>query len=109
VIIALRPLVCLSEEINARGPEDLRPVDDSEAPSEVQPLVAAINRHIARHEAQAKAQRQFLDDASHQLRTPLTVLKTQVDFALRESDPQAVRQALQAMHTGIDRSIRMAN
>ncbi|WP_299451052.1 sensor histidine kinase [uncultured Pigmentiphaga sp.] len=109
VIIALRPLVRLSEEINARGPEDLRPVDDSEVPSEVQPLVAAINRHIARHEAQAKAQRQFLDDASHQLRTPLTVLKTQVDFALRESDPQAVRQALQAMHTGIDRSIRMAN
>jgi len=109
VIIALRPLVRLSEEIDARGPDDLRPVDDSQVPSEVQPLVAAINRHIARHEAQARAQRQFLDDASHQLRTPLTVLKTQVDFALRENDPQAVRQVLQAMHGGIDRSIRMAN
>lgn len=109
VIIALRPLVRLSEEIDARDPDDLRPVDDSQVPAEVQPLVSAINRHIARHDAQARAQRQFLDDASHQLRTPLTVLKTQVDFALRETDPQAVRQVLQAMHAGVDRSIRMAN
>lgn len=109
VVIALRPLVRLSEEIDARDPDDLRPVDDGQVPAEVQPLVAAINRHIARHESQARAQRQFLDDASHQLRTPLTVLKTQVDFALRENDPQAVRQVLHAMNAGIDRSIRMAN
>jgi two-component system sensor histidine kinase TctE len=57
----------------------------------------------------ARTQRQFLDDASHQLRTPLSVLRTQVDFALRETDPAEVRRALLAMHEGLDRAVRMAN
>ncbi len=109
VVIALHPLVRLSAEIDARDPDDLRPVDDSEVPSEVRPLVGAINKHIARHDVQARAQREFLDDASHQLRTPLAVLRTQLDFALRETDPQAIRQVLMAMHEGLDRSVRVSN
>ncbi|GIX24364.1 MAG: histidine kinase [Caldimonas sp.] len=109
IVMTLRPLTRLQRELEARPADDLRPIDDADLPSEVRPLVAAVNRHMARYADMARTQRQFLDDASHQLRTPLSVLRTQVDFALRETDPAEVRRALQAMHEGLDRAVRMAN
>lgn len=109
IVMTLRPLTRLRQELEARPADDLRPIDDTDLPSEVRPLVAAVNRHMARYAEMARTQRQFLDDASHQLRTPLSVLRTQVDFALRESEPSEVRRALQAMHEGLDRAVRMAN
>ncbi len=109
VVIALRPLGRLREELEGRKADDLRPIEAGELPSEVRPLVLALNRHVERHEAQAQAQRQFLDDASHQLRTPLSVLRMQVDYALRESDPAEMRAALSAMQDGLDRAERMTN
>lgn len=109
VVMTLRPLTRLQHDLEARPADDLRPIDDKDLPSEVRPLVAAVNRHMARYAEMARTQQQFLDDASHQLRTPLSVLRTQVDFALRESDPDEVRRALHAMHEGLDRAVRMAN
>jgi len=50
-----------------------------------------------------------LDDASHQLRTPLAILKTQVSYALREHDIHEMRSALLAMQEGIDQATRMTN
>jgi two-component system sensor histidine kinase TctE len=64
---------------------------------------------MARFAAQARVQSQFLDDASHQLRTPLSVLRTQTAYALRETDPQEVRTALLAMQEGLDRAVRTTN
>ncbi|MDR7153134.1 two-component system sensor histidine kinase TctE [Hydrogenophaga palleronii] len=109
IVMTLRPLNRLREELEARHADDLRPIDDAGLPTEVRPLVAAVNRHMSRYAAMARTQRQFLDDASHQLRTPLTVLRTQVDFALREAEPALVREALLAMHEGLDRAVRMTN
>jgi len=109
IVMSLRPLVRLRDEMETRAPDDLSPIDEGELPSEVVPLVQAVNRHMQRYEAQARAQSQFLDDASHQLRTPLSVLRTQITYALRESDPQELRAALSAMHEGLERAIRMTN
>jgi two-component system sensor histidine kinase TctE len=109
VFMALRPLGRLRTEVEHRAPDDLSPVREAEIPSEVLPLVTAVNRHMARYASQAAAQRQFLDDASHQLRTPLTVLRTQVAYALRESDPVESRRALQAMREGLERAVRTTN
>jgi two-component system, OmpR family, sensor histidine kinase TctE len=78
-------------------------------PQEVRPLVDAVNHHVERSEHLARNQRQFLDDASHQLRTPLAVLRTQVDYAQREPDPAQVREALGAMRHGVDRAARLVN
>src|SRR3546814_8204256 len=64
---------------------------------------------MARLAAQARLQRQFLDDASYQLRTPLSILRTQTAYALRESDPQEVRSVLLAMQDGLDRAVRTTN
>ena len=109
VIIALRPLGRLRDELERRKTDDLRPIEVSELPYEVQPMVQALNRHVERHATQAQVQRQFLDDASHQLRTPLSVLRMQVGYALRESDPAEMRAALSAMQQGLDRAERMTN
>ncbi len=109
IVISLRPLARLRDEMQTRAPDDLSPIDDTELPSEVLPLVAAVNQHMQRYEAQSRAQQQFLDDASHQLRTPLSVLRTQLVYALRETDPAELRAALTAMHEGLDRAARMTN
>jgi two-component system sensor histidine kinase TctE len=97
VTVALRPLNRLARSIAVRASDDLRPLDATDVPAEVRPLVNAINHHIHRYEELAEAQSQFLADASHQLRTPLAVLLTQAEYALRETDPTRVRESLSAI------------
>ena len=106
---ALRPLARLSAEVQARSPDDLTPIPEDAVPAEARPLVAAINHHMARHQQASEARRHFVDDASHQLRTPLTTLLTQVDFALREAPPGPVREALQAMRQQLDDATHQVN
>ncbi len=109
VYVALRPLEKLHEKIERRNADDLSPISDDDLPSEVLPIIKATNLHMQRYAEQTKIQRQFLDDASHQLRTPLSVLKTQVSYALRENDINEMRSALLAMEQGIDQATRMTN
>lgn len=107
VHMALRPLFALKDRLDRREPDDLRQLDGSQLPREVQPLVGAMNRLMQRHRAEAELQRRFIDDASHQLKTPIAVLRSQVDFALRAEDPGAQREAVAAMLPVIERSARM--
>lgn len=106
---ALRPLLRLRDEVRGRAPEDLAPIDAAQVPSEVRPLVDAINHHIGANRELVEAQRRFVDDASHQLRTPLTTLTTQVGYALREADPQRMRAALIAIRVQLDDTVRRVN
>lgn len=106
---AMRPLDRLRQDVDARDPQDLTPVDDAGAPAEVRPLVQAINHHIERNREQVEARRRFIDDASHQLRTPLTTLVTQVAYAQREADPSAQRQVLENIREQLDETIRQTN
>jgi two-component system sensor histidine kinase TctE len=88
----LSPLQRIRAEIAARSPRDLRPLEESYAPSEVRPLVDAINRLLALLREAAAAQDRFLANAAHQLRTPLAGLQAQLDLIAREplsSDGQA--------------------
>ncbi len=106
---ALRPLQRLRSEVRSRAPQDLRPIPTEHIPSDVRPLVEAINQHVTRNRDMAEAQRRFVDDASHQLRTPLTTLGTQVGVALREPDAAALQQALRAIKTQLDETVRQTN
>jgi two-component system sensor histidine kinase TctE len=103
----LRPLRRLSREVTARSPDDLTPLDDRGVPSEVAPLVQAVNLHLDRHRQMLDERARFLADASHQLRTPLAILSTQAQYALRESDPARAREALQAIVEQLGRSRRL--
>jgi two-component system sensor histidine kinase TctE len=106
---ALRPLARLRAEVRARPAQDLRPISTTGIPADVRPLVEAINHHVERNRRQAEARRRFVDDASHQLRTPLTTLATQVGFALRETDPLLQRQALAAIKSQLEETVRQTN
>lgn len=94
---ALLPLSRLRDDIHAREPDDFTPLDTAGVPRELEPLVAAVNHHIDRHRSIVEEQTQFLADASHQLRTPLAVMLMQSEYALREADPQRVREGLSAL------------
>lgn len=106
---SIAPVARLRQEVQARRPDDLAPVDTARIPADVRPLVDAINHHIRRYSEQMESRRQFVDDASHQLRTPLTTLSTQVAFALRETDPRKTRDALDAIGRQVESTIRQTN
>lgn len=104
---SLRPLTRLRNEIRARSPRDLTPLDGSRVPSEVIPLVDAVNYHIERHRRVLDEQSQFLADASHQLRTPLAIILTQAQYALREPDPKRAQEGLRAIVDQLGRTRRL--
>ena len=109
VMFVLRPLGRLSAEVSQRSPGELQPLASGDLPGDVRPLVDAINQHMQRTHALGAQQRMFLDDASHQLRTHLTTLRMQVDFALRQQDPQEIHATLTALATELQRSTRSTN
>lgn len=107
--LALRPLSLMAAQVAARKSSDLRPLHTAGLPSDVRPLVEAVNQQIARTQQVLGRERAFLDDASHQLRTPLATLRAQIDYGLRESDPQKVQDALHALSEQLDDAVRSTN
>lgn len=107
VALALRPLHRLRDEVRERSPDDLQPLDASRVSIEVAPLVDAVNHHIARYRDMLAEQSDFLADASHQLRTPLAIMLTQAQYALRERDPQRMREGLHALIEQLQRTRRL--
>lgn len=105
----LRPLTRLRQTIGNRQPDDLSPIATRRVPEELEPLVEAFNEMLERMKRNVEAQQRFVADAAHQMRTPLTGLKTQAQFAMRETDPEALRHALRQIATGVDRAGRLIN
>lgn len=104
---ALRPLVRLRNEVQGRAAENLSPLDASQMPQEIVPLVHAINHHVERSRNILDTQTQFLMDASHQLRTPLAIMRTQVEYALREPSTPRSLNSLKAILVQLERAGRL--
>jgi two-component system sensor histidine kinase TctE len=104
----LRPLDRLRRSLRERSRDDLKPLDAGGVPQEVAPLVDAVNHHIASHRRMLAEQSQFLADASHQLRTPLSILSIQAGYAVRETDPARMRESLHAIVAQLSRTRRLS-
>jgi two-component system sensor histidine kinase TctE len=105
---SLRPLIRLRDEVSRRSATDLTPLPTQPVPLEVRPLVEEINALLSRLEQAQDAQRRFIADAAHQLRTPLASLRAYADLAGREhSDPQALHHDLERLQTASERASRL--
>lgn len=106
VTLALRPLDRLGAIIAERSPSDLRPVT-ADVPQEVAALVQAINSFMARLDTALDALRNFTGNASHQLRTPLAVVRTQLALMDRSETPQDRTAATAKAQTALERAERV--
>lgn len=104
---ATRPVRRLSAELQARREGDLTPIAAPDAPRELLPLMDATNQVMSRMQHLLDHQKRFVRDAAHQLRTPLAVLKVQVQSALR-GDLDATA-ALSEINQTVDRATILAN
>ncbi|MFO1268509.1 MAG: ATP-binding protein [Rubrivivax sp.] len=109
----LRPLLDLGRQLAGRpasSPASVQPVVLHDAPSEMQPVLRALNELLARIESMWQAERRFTADAAHELRTPIAAIRAQAQVALAAAGAgdTAVRQhALAATLEGCDRATRL--
>ena len=109
IVRSLKPVERLSKDIEQRSPDHLGAVDRPDIPREVAPLVAALNDLFARVVTASAAEKAFIADAAHQLRTPLTVLRTETELALLEAHPPQLEGLLRRLHIATTRAARLAN
>lgn len=91
-------------------PDPLAPlVPEQEAPRELWPAVEAYNALLQRLDAMQAAQRRFVSNAAHQLRTPLAAMQVELESSLRQQDPQAQQLALSGTLAGLSRLQHLVN
>lgn len=103
----LEPLQRLRHAVSDRSHLDLSPIDIHDVPGEVRPLVDEVNELMARLGRTFDFQSRFVADAAHQLKTPVSGLKAQIELALRENDPERVRHSLAQLYISADRLSRL--
>lgn len=104
---ALRPLRRLEREVTQRDAATLDAVSEQDLPSEIAPVAYALNSLLARLKRAFAVQRAFVADAAHELRSPLTALKLQLQLLDRAPDAQARAGAMAKLHEGVDRASRL--
>ena len=90
----------------ACSPTDLTPVSDAGLQSEVRPLIQAMNQHAGRMERMIAARLKFITDAAHQVRTRLSILRTQVEYGQRLDEVAAMRSVLAGAQANVEETSR---
>lgn len=105
----IAPLSALQRRLRARRPDDFSPIDVRVAPSEIGPLIVAMNELLTRLDSTMLAQRRFVADAAHQLKTPLAGLRTQAELAIRNTPSGETQASLEQIIAGTSRATRLVN
>lgn len=108
----LQPLTRLQAQLGDRRKHvlsDLSPIELTQAPQEVHALATALNQLLGAVRRSLGQEKRFLNDAAHQLRTPLAGLISQTELALAESDPAALRARLTKVLSGAQRSAHLVH
>ncbi|WP_411884923.1 ATP-binding protein [Polaromonas sp. YR568] len=105
---SLAPIERARRQVAGRRADDLSPLASEGLPDEVQPLVDELNLLFGRVRGAFEAQKHFVADAAHELRSPLTALKLQAQALRRNGETPAEREAgIARLNQGIDRAIRL--
>ncbi len=105
----ISPLNTLLDIIRSRKPDDLSALETKDTPEELMPVISALNDQLQRLEHTIDAQKRFVADAAHQLKTPLAGLRMQVELLSDENDAQARLRSLRRLKVGTERSTRLVN
>lgn len=105
----LLPLTRLTTQLENRSVNALQPIGMTQAPSEVHALVQAINGLLGEVNRSVNQEKRFLNDAAHQLRTPLAGLISQVELAQRETQDPALQARLSKVLSGAQRSAHLVH
>lgn len=105
----LKPLKSLEERMKLRSPDDLSPLPLQASPEEIAPLLRSFNALMGRLEQLLQAQRRFIANAAHQMKTPLAGIRTQAELALRTDDPHEVRASLEWLARSSERAAHVLN
>lgn len=103
----LSPLSRIAETLSRRSAEELHSIDDSGAPLEVRPLVNSLNALFQRVQEARDREKTFIAYAAHELKTPLSGLKTQAQVALRSDSDEVRANALTQISLSVDRTARL--
>ena len=104
---SLAPIERTRQVVASRAADDFSPLEGTGLPDEVRPLVDELNLLFGRVRHAFQAQKNFVADAAHELRSPLTALKLQAQTLRRvDDDPAAREAAIARLNLGLDRAIR---
>jgi len=103
----LEPLRELAGNIRSRGKDNLTPIQMQSVPEEIQPVVQALNHLFDQVRRSIEMERRFTAMASHEMRTPVSVLKVNVQNALNAGSSAECEHYLQELNQGIDRASRL--
>jgi len=103
----LRPLREVATAVAERSPRSLEPVAEAGLPAEIRPLVRALNGLLGRLDRAQGAQRAFIADAAHELRSPLTAVDLQAQLAERAASEAERKGALAALKLGLARATHL--
>ena len=106
---SLLPLEQTRRQVASRAADDLSPIQNDDLPQEIRPLVDEINLLFGRLKRAFEAQQYFVADAAHELRSPLTALRLQVQRLQRVTDVQDRDQALARLLAGIERASHLVD
>ena len=104
---SLSPLQRITNAVAKRDENSMQAIDEADLPSEIRPMVAALNQLFARLSHSIQMQRMFVADAAHELRTPLTALKLQLELTERATTDAQRQTGFAKLHTRLNRSIHL--
>jgi len=103
----LQALTHLAKELSVKASNELTLIKPQDYPAEFHPMLTELNLLFSRIHSDYDRNKRFSADAAHELRTPMTALKTQAQLALEMTEPQEQRKAIQNVIISINRSIHV--
>ncbi|BBO99635.1 ATP-binding protein [Sulfuriferula nivalis] len=104
---SLRPMQDVTTALATRHADAMQPLDETDLPQEIKPMVIALNQLLMRLDQAMQSQRAFVADAAHELRSPLTALKLQLQLTERTSGDEQRTIAFTKLNQRVDRSIHL--